>query len=176
MSDAYIGEIRLFGFNRVPLNWMACAGQLLPIDQFAALFNVIGTTYGGNGQTNFALPDLQGRVAIGQGQGNDLPAYVLGQNGGEEAHTLIEGEMPTHGHALMSSTATATTATPGTTVHLATASAGNLYAPPPRLGPTFDVMAACVTTAGSSTPHNNMMPTLVCNYCICVEGIFPPTS
>jgi microcystin-dependent protein len=152
---------------------MACNGQLLAISQYTALFNVIGTIYGGDGQTSFALPNLQGRVAIGQGQGNGLPLYTIGQAGGEEAHTLIEAEMPTHGHALMSSTATATTATPGNTVHLATASAGNLYAPPPKIGPAFDVMAACVTTAGNSIPHNNMMPTLVCNYCICVEGIFP---
>lgn len=161
---------------QAPTNWLPCAGQLLPIDRFSTLFNVIGTTYGGDGQTTFALPDLRGRVAIGQGQGNGLPAYSLGQRGGEEAHTLIEGEMPTHSHALMSSTATATTATPGTNVHLATASAGNLYAPPPRIGPAFEVMAACVTTAGNSSPHNNMMPTLVCNYCICVEGVFPPMS
>jgi microcystin-dependent protein len=173
MSQAYIGEIRLFAFNRVPTNWMACMGQLLPISAYSPLFSVIGTTYGGDGQSNFALPNLQGRVAIGMGQGNNLPNYNLGQPGGEETHTLIETEMPTHGHALMSSTATATTATPGTTVHLATASAGNLYAPPPQIGPAFDVMAACVTTAGNSLPHNNMMPTLVCNYCICVEGVFP---
>ena len=152
---------------------MACAGQLLPIDQYTALFSIIGTTYGGNGQTNFALPDLRGRVAIGQGQGNGLPLYNLGQPGGEEAHTLLEAEMPSHSHALMSSTATATTATPGTSVHLGTVTAGNLYAPPPTLSPSLEVMAACVTTAGNSTPHNNMMPTLVCNYCICVDGILP---
>jgi microcystin-dependent protein len=172
MSDPYIGEIRLFAFPRVPNGWLACNGQSVPISQYETLYAVIGTAYGGDGQSSFNLPDLQGRVAIGQGQGTGLPNFTLGQPGGEEAHTLIEPEMPVHSHALMSSTATADTVTPGPTLHLATASAGTLYAPAANI-PSYDRMAACVATAGNSVPHDNMMPTVTCNYCICWAGIFP---
>ncbi|OKO78804.1 tail fiber protein [Bradyrhizobium sp. AS23.2] len=172
MADPFVGEIRLFGFPRVPDGWFACNGQSLAIAQYQTLFALIGTTYGGDGVNTFNLPDLRGRVAVGQGQGAGFPNYLLGQNGGEETHTLIEAEMPAHSHALMSSTATGTTPTPAQTVHLATASAGNLYAPAANAG-TYATMAACVTTAGTSVGHNNMMPTLVANYCICNDGIFP---
>jgi microcystin-dependent protein len=172
MSDPFLGEIRLFGFPRVPTGWLACNGQSLQISQYDALYTLLGTAFGGDGVSTFNVPDLQGRVAIGQGQGRTLPAYVLGEPGGEEGHTLIETEMPTHSHALMSSPATGDTATPGPTVHIATASAGNLYAPPSSI-PSYGVMAACVTTAGSSLPHDNMMPSVVCNYCICIAGVFP---
>jgi microcystin-dependent protein len=172
MSDPFVGEIRLFAFPRVPNGWFACNGQSVPISEYQTLYAIIGTTYGGDGQTTFNVPDLQGRVAIGRGQGTGLPNFNLGQPGGEEAHTLIEPEMPVHSHALMSSTATADSVTPGPTLHLATASAGTLYAPAANI-PSYDRMAACVTTAGNSIPHNNMMPTVTCNYCICWAGIFP---
>src|SRR5262249_31052519 len=104
MSDPFLGEIRLFGFSRIPTGWVACNGQSLPIAQNDALYAVIGTTYGGDGQTNFNVPDLRGRVPIGQGTGQGLPTYILGQASGEEQHTLIAAEMPTHSHALESST------------------------------------------------------------------------
>ncbi|MGY8704935.1 tail fiber protein [Bradyrhizobium sp. 18BD] len=172
MSDPFIGEIRLFGFPRVPNGWFACNGQAISIAQYQALYTVIGTTYGGDGVTTFNLPDLRGRVPIGQGQGTGMPNYMLGQLGGEEAHTLTEAEMPAHSHALMSSTVTGTTSTPAQTLHLATASAGELYAAVANAG-TYSTMAACVTTAGNSLGHDNMMPTVVANYCICNDGIFP---
>lgn len=172
MADPFIGEIRLFGFPRIPDGWLACAGQSLPIAQYDTLYAIIGTTYGGDGVQTFNLPDLRGRVPIGQGQGPSMPNYTLGQNAGQEAHTLTELEMPIHSHALMSSTTTATIATPGSTVHLGTASTGNLYAPVANAAP-YEVMAACVTPAGSNVSHDNMMPTLVCNYCICFAGIYP---
>jgi len=114
----------------------------------------------------FNAPDLRGRVPIGQGQGPALPPYVLGEIAGEDEHVLIENEMPVHSHGLLSSTATAGTPTPAATVHLATASAGNLYAPAADAAP-YETMAACVALAGSSLPHNNIMPTVVGNYCIC---------
>jgi microcystin-dependent protein len=151
---------------------LACAGQPVPIAQYDTLYAVIGTTYGGDGVQTFNLPDLRGRVPIGQGQGQSLPNYTLGQIDGEETHTLIEREMPTHSHALLSSTTVATIATPAQTVHLGTASAGNLYAPVANAAP-YEVMAPCVAPTGSSVGHENMMPTLVCNYCICFAGIFP---
>jgi microcystin-dependent protein len=172
MADPFIGEIRLFGFPRVPTGWFACNGQSVSIAQYQTLYAVIGTTYGGDGVNTFNLPDLRGRVAIGQGQGTGFPFYQLGQVGGEEQHTLIEAEMPAHSHALMSSTAAGTAATPAQTLHLATASAGQLYAPVANAG-TYATMAACVTTAGNSLGHNNMMPTVIANYCICYDGIFP---
>jgi microcystin-dependent protein len=172
MTDQYIGEIRLFGFPRVPTGWLACNGQLLPISQFDVLYAVIGTTYGGDGQQHFQLPDLQGRVPVGQGQGQGLPPYVLGQLAGEEQHTLLNSELPSHSHALTSSTTVATTATPGPTVHLATISAGYLYAPAASAAP-YDVMAPCLSQTGGSLPHNNMMPTIVANYCIAYVGIYP---
>jgi microcystin-dependent protein len=174
MTQPYVGEIRLFAFPRTPDGWLPCDGTSLPISQFDALYAVIGTTYGGDSQT-FNVPDLRGRVPIGQGQGQGPgrgSSFILGQPGGEDQHTLINSEIPSHSHALMSSTTTATTPTPGTSVHLATASAGNLYAPSANVA-SYEVMAPCVALAGSSTPHENCMPTLVGNYCIAYIGIFP---
>lgn len=175
MTNPFIGEIRLFGFPRIPNGWLACNGQSVPIAQNEPLYSVIGTTYGGDGATNFNMPDLRGRVAIGQGTGQSLPSYALGQPGGQEQHTLIEAEMPTHSHSLMSSTATATSAAPGVTVHIATDSSGNFYAPIANAAP-YATMAPCVTTAGNSVAHDNMMPTVVANYCICTQGIFPSSG
>jgi len=175
MSEPFIGEIRLFAFPRIPTGWLPCNGQSLQIQAFDALFAVIGTTYGGDGQMTFNAPDLRGRVPIGQGQAPGVPPYELGQLGGEDTHTLIEREMPSHSHALTSSTATADTAAPGATMHLATASVGNLYAPMASAAP-YEVMAACVNASGGGLPHNNIMPTLVGNYCIAYNGIFPSQS
>ena len=172
MSDQFIGEIRLFGFPRIPDGWLPCNGQSLPISQYDTLFALIGTTYGGDGVQTFNAPDLLGRVPIGQGQGRSLPTYVIGEISGADNHTLLDTEMPSHSHALVSSTVTGNTATPGQTVHLATASAGTLYAPAANAAP-YAVMAACVQRAGSSLPHNNIMPTVVANYCIAYAGIFP---
>jgi microcystin-dependent protein len=172
MSDSYLGEIRLFAFPRVPDGWLACDGQTLPISQFDALFTILGTTYGGDGTTTFNLPDLRGRVPLGQGQAPGAAAYVLGEVDGEDEHTLIQTEMPAHSHSLLASTTAADTQTPGTAVHLATASTGNLYAPATGAAP-YEVMAPCVTAAGQSVAHNNIMPTVVGNYCICINGVFP---
>jgi microcystin-dependent protein len=172
MSDPFLGEIRLFGFPRVPDNWLACDGSALSISNYDALYAVIGTTYGGDGVQTFNLPDLRGRVPVGQGTPPGGAAYVLGQLAGEDEHTLITTEMPTHSHALLGSTTVANTGTPGPSAVLGTATTGNLYAPSVDAG-TYEVMAPCLATAGQSVPHNNIMPTVVGNYCICVNGIFP---
>jgi microcystin-dependent protein len=170
MSEPYVGEIRLFAFPRVPDGWLACNGQSLPVSNFDALYAVIGTTYGGD-SSNFNLPDLRGRVPLGYGSGGSQPAYVLGQMAGEDSHTLISNELPSHSHALLSSTAAATTVTPGTTVHIGTLSSeASMYAPPAN---PYATMASCVQPAGNSQPHNNIQPTVVSNYCICWSGIFP---
>jgi microcystin-dependent protein len=172
MSESFIGEIRLFAFPRIPNGWLACDGSSLQISNYQPLYTVIGTTYGGDGITTFNVPDLRGRVPIHEGQGQGLPPYILGQIGGEDQHTLINNELPVHSHGLTSSSSTTTTPTPGNTVHLGTASAGLLYAPSGN-APPYEVMAPCVMPTGNSQGHNNIMPTLVGNYCICNDGIFP---
>jgi microcystin-dependent protein len=172
MSDQFVGEIRLFGFPRIPDAWLPCNGQSLSISQFQVLFALIGTTYGGDGVQTFNAPDLRGRVPIGQGQGQGLPSFVIGQMAGEDTHTLNNNELPAHSHALVSSTQTANSAAPALNVHLATASAGTLYAPAAN-APPYALMAPCIQASGGNTPHNNIMPTVVSNYCIAYAGIYP---
>ena len=177
MSDPFTGEIRLFGFRRVPTNWVACDGSLLPISQYEVLYTLLGTVFGGDGITTFGVPDLRGRVPIAQGNGTGLTPRVLGQIGGEDSHTLQNTEMPSHSHALVSTTNTGSTATPGVGVHLATTSVstGVVYAPQANVT-GYAVLAPSVGTAGNSLAHDNMMPTLTGNYCICANGVFPPPS
>lgn len=174
MSEQYVGEIRLFAFSRIPASWVACNGQLLSIGTYDTLYTLIGTTYGGDGVNTFAVPDLRGRVPISQGNGPSLSPRVLGQQAGEESHTLLEQEMPSHSHGLLSSTNVGTTATPGPTVHLATSNtaANTLYASQANI-PSYDLMIPSVTPSGNGLAHNNMMPTLTGNYCIAAFGIYP---
>jgi microcystin-dependent protein len=166
MSDPYIGEIKLISFNFPPKGWAFCNGQLLAINQNQALFSILGTMYGGNGQTNFALPNLQGRVPIHQGinQGS----YNVGQVGGETAHTLTINEMPAHLHpAVGQSTPSNPGATPLNSIWAATPTAAFASAPNVSMNP------AAVANNGGSQPHENMPPYLVLNYVIALVGIFP---
>jgi microcystin-dependent protein len=173
MSDQFLGEIRLFAFGRAPTGWMVCNGQALSISSNTALFNLIGAVYGGDGVNTFNLPDLRGRVPISTGSGPSLPAYTLGQAAGEEAHTLLDAEMPSHSHGLVSTTNPGTTTTPGTGVHVAASSSGkNIYNTPANAAP-YDAMAPCVISAGTNLPHDNCMPSVCCNFCIATEGVFP---
>ena len=174
MSDPFVGEIRLFAFPRIPGGWLACDGSQRTISDYIPLYTLIGTTFGGDGQTSFNLPDLRGRVPISQGPGRGLTPRSLGEFGGEPNHTLLSGEMPSHSHALISTSDAGTTVTPSDSVHLATATpnTAKLYAPAPDVA-TFSVLAPCVSLAGNSLPHNNMMPTLTGNYCICWNGVYP---
>jgi microcystin-dependent protein len=174
MADQYLGEIRLFAFPRVPTEWAACNGQLLSISDNEALYTLLGTTYGGDGVTNFGLPDLRGRVPLAAGKSNQGTTYKLGESQGEETHSLTKAEMASHGHPLVSTVNAGTTATPGTSVHLATSSLTTdvLYAPPGDIV-GYDVMADCVMPAGEGQGHDNMMPSLVMNFCIATTGIFP---
>lgn len=172
MSDPFVGEIRLFGFPRVPDGWLACNGQIISIANYDVLYSLIGTAYGGDGLQTFGLPDLRGRVPISSGQGTGLPNYVIGQPAGEEQHTLRDLEMPSHSHALVSSTDTANVSVPAPNVHLATASTGTLYAPSAN-APPYAVMAPSVGLTGNNLAHNNMMPTLVGNFCIAYNGVYP---
>jgi microcystin-dependent protein len=161
MSDPYIGEIKVISFNFPPKGWAFCNGQLLPINQNQALFSILGTTYGGNGQTNFALPNLQARMPIHQGQG-----FNIGQVGGEVAHTLTINEMPAHNHPAM---AAATTTGPSP--------ANSVWAPPGQVAyaasPNGTMAAAAISNTGGSQPHNNEAPYLVLNFIIALVGIFP---
>jgi microcystin-dependent protein len=165
--DAYIGEIRLFAGNFAPRNWAFCQGQLVPIAQNTALFSILGTTYGGNGQTNFALPDLRGRVPIGQLQGAGLSNRTIGEANGTEKITI--DQLPSHSHTLQA----ATSATSGNAAGNLLGAGENSYAP------AFDTPTAMAATAvggGNSSPTERMLPYTGLSYIICLFGIFPPRS
>lgn len=163
MSQPFLGEIRLGGWNFAPRGWAFCSGQLLPISQNTALFSLLGTTYGGNGQTTFALPDLRGRVAVGQGSGSGLSAVDLGEVGGVEQVTLLQTQMPAHTHPVRAATGAQTTNRPTG----AYVGAGNSYSV------SADTTLAAPDTAGGSSPHENRQPYLGLNYVIALAGIFP---
>lgn len=169
MADPYIGQIILFAGTRPPRGWAFCQGQLLPIAQNTALFSILGNTYGGNGQTTFALPDLRGRAPINPGQGPGLSSYNLGQQGGEESITLTVNEMPMHTHAASAKADGGTSATPGGNVWAASTARDNQYA---GAGDTTMNPAALGNTGGSQ-PHDNRPPYLAINFIIALEGIFP---
>jgi len=182
MSSPFVAEIRIFPYNFAPTGWALCNGQLLPISQNTALFSLLGTYYGGDGKSTFALPNLQGSVPVGQGQGPGLSNYDLGQSGGEPNVTLINTEMPAHNHGLNCTTTVATVAaSQGTQLAkgqkgnpvtgLAQAKVYSTNSPTTSLNP-----ATAMGVAGSSQPHNNMMPYLTLNYCIAMQGIYPPRS
>lgn len=174
--EGYIAEIRLFAGNFAPRNWAFCQGQIMAISQNTALFSLLGTTYGGNGQTTFALPDLRGRVAVGTGQGPGLPSVQLGEMSGEPTHTLIITEMPAHNHAINgSASGLANTANPsgnslGIGALASNSSPVNMYN---NAAPNATLNLQTCGIAGGSQPHNNMQPYLGMNYIICLFGIFP---
>ncbi len=162
MTTPFIAEIRIFSFNFPPKGWAFCNGQLLPINQNQALFSLLGTTYGGDGQTNFGLPDLRSRVPFHFGNG-----HTLGERAGEEAHTLTNPEMPQHTHSPVGSSATANAAAPTGNLWATLTSAG--YAP----SSNTTLNPASITNSGGSQAHNNLSPLLVLNFCIALQGIFP---
>jgi microcystin-dependent protein len=168
MSNPYVGEIRLFAGNFAPAGWMFCQGQLLSIAENEVLFVLIGTTYGGDGQSTFALPDLRGRVPVHQGQGPGLSPRILGELDGTETVTLAPTQLPTHTHALRASTAAATGTAPGGALLAATSVAS--YDP---AAASTAMAAIAVGSAGGNQPHENMAPTLALNYIIALFGIFP---
>jgi microcystin-dependent protein len=169
MAEPYIGEIRMFGFNFAPVGWQMCNGQLLAISENETLFNLIGTTYGGNGTTTFALPDLRGRVAIHIGRGNGLSQYVIGQTGGVENVTLTQGQMPQHPHPVGASSALASGGRPSGAV--LARSGTDIYAAAPDGSTTMN--AGMIGLTGNSLPHPNIQPYLVLNFCISLFGVFP---
>jgi len=162
MAEPFLSEIRIFSFNFPPKGWAFCNGQFLPINQNQALFSLLGTTYGGNGQTTFALPNLRGRVPIHMGSG-----HTLGEAAGSTAVTVTQQQMPMHLHLMQASSQGGSQVAPGGAV---LATANNMYQAPTNL---VALNPAAVSSVGGSQPHNNMMPYLVLNFCIALQGIFP---
>ncbi|HKI04915.1 MAG TPA: tail fiber protein [Thermoanaerobaculia bacterium] len=172
MADPFVAEIRIFPFNFAPKGWAWCDGQLLPLSQNTALFSLLGTTYGGDGKSNFALPDLQGRAPMHPGQGPGLSLHDLGETGGSETVTLLESEIPAHAHSVFVSQADALTSSPvgqqfGSGVGI------GMYAAP---GALTQLNPNALTPAGGDQPHNNMQPYLTFYFCIALQGVFPPRT
>jgi microcystin-dependent protein len=175
MSFPFVAEIRIFGFNFAPTGWALCNGQVLPISQNTALFSLLGTMYGGDGKSTFALPNLQGRSPIFWGQGPGLSLYDPGQTGGSATVTLLQSELPAHTHQARAASTSGNQGGP----------AGNVWAgapgrtPPPRFqtgAPNTAMSPSTIAAAGGSQPHNNRQPYLGVNFCIALQGVFPPRS
>jgi len=170
MADPFVAEIRIFPFNFPPKGWAFCNGQLLPLSQNTALFSLLGTTYGGDGKSTFALPDLEGSVPMHPGQGPGLSLYDLGQTGGSETVTLLESEMPAHSHGLRAVEDDGAFFTP---VNMYLAAGNSMYV---NSNPNTTMAPESLVPAGGSLPHNNMMPYLTLNFCIALQGVFPPRT
>ena len=164
MSQPYVGEIRMFAGNFAPAGWMFCEGQLLPISEYETLFNLIGTTYGGDGQTTFALPDLRGRLPIHQGNG-----FTLAETGGVETVTLTTSQIPSHSHPFLASTSPGGTVDPTGNV-LSDFPGGKAYRPIP---PTVALASQSIGSTGGSQPHDNVQPYLCIDFIISLFGVFP---
>ena len=176
MTNPFVAEIRIFPYNFAPRGWAFCDGQILPLSQNTALFSLLGTTYGGDGRSNFALPNLQGSVPIHVGgfqPGPGLSTYFLGETGGSDTVTLLQTEIPVHSHNLEAFGHDATTGVPGSGNSLAGSSTDIYQTSNTGLQP---MAANALAPAGGGLPHNNLMPFLVFNFCIALQGIFPPRS
>ena len=172
MADPFVAKIRIFPFNFPPKGWAWCDGQLLPLSQNTALFSLLGTTYGGNGKSNFALPDLQGRAPMHPGQGPGLSLHDLGEAGGSETVTLLDSEIPSHSHTLQASSDDGDLKAPANTRVLARSTNGFLYQ---NVATGIQPMSGqALAPAGGDQPHNNMQPYLTCYFCIALQGVYPP--
>lgn len=181
MSECYVGEIRLFAGNYAPRNWALCDGSLLSISENQVLFALLGTTYGGNGQTNFALPDLRGRMPIGQGNGPSLTPRSLGQPGGAETVTLTQANLPVHNHPILVSQNAASSVSPGGLVPAVPPTVvSHNYAmytvATPSPAPAKVNLAPMMQNSGNSLPHDNVMPGLCVTFIIALFGIYPSQS
>ena len=173
MAQPYVGEIRMFAGNFAPAGWVFCDGQLLPISENETLFNLIGTTYGGDGQSTFAVPDLRGRIPIHAGTGPGLSSRILASSGGAEEVTLTVNQIPAHSHVVLASGAAASSGNPSGNVS-ATTSPTNVYST--SLQTAQNMNNAAIAPAGGSQPHSNLMPALCVNFIISLFGIFPSPS
>jgi len=174
MADQFVAEIRIFPFNFPPKGWAFCDGQILPISQNTALFSLLGTTYGGDGKSNFALPNFQGSAPMQQGQGPGLSQRFEGEVGGEQTVTLLQTEMPAHNHGVLADGA-GTLPGPGNNAWGSGLKTGpSIYSP--SGANNVPMNPAALSIAGGNQPHNNMPPYLGLNFCIALQGIFPPRS
>jgi microcystin-dependent protein len=178
VSDCYLGEIRLFPFDYAPYGWAICQGQIMSIAQNSALFSILGVTYGGNGTSTFALPKLQGSVALGTGQGAGLSNYALGQTGGATSVSLLSSQMPAHTHSLTVNTGDGNSlVSTGNQLSKPASGArgsqklGALYTPN---SPNAQMSPSLLQASGGGLAHNNMQPYLAMNYCIALQGMYPP--
>jgi microcystin-dependent protein len=182
MSSPFVSEITMFAFQFAPTGWAFCQGQLLPISQNTALFSLLGTTYGGNGTSTFALPNLQDQTAVSFGQGPGLSDYAQGQQVGAPTVTLLQTELPSHGHFFSANTAAGTVVTAsgnqlgvGQGGTKAATNNANVFSTAIAQA-TTNLSPNAVSIAGQSLPHNNMQPYLTLNFCIAMQGVFPPRS
>jgi microcystin-dependent protein len=171
MSDQFVGEIRMFPFDFAPPGWAFCSGQIIPLSQNTALFAILGTTYGGDGKSTFALPDLQGSAALHAGQGAGLSLRDLGEVMGTETITLLESEIPVHDHDVRASTEPGDNSVPSPSVVLTTSTGAFAYVA--VVGATAPMAPTAIGNSGGGLPHSNMMPYLTLNFCIALQGIFP---
>jgi microcystin-dependent protein len=174
--DPFVAEIRIYPFNFAPKGWAFCDGQLLPLSQNTALFSLVGTTYGGDGKSNFALPDMQGNAPMHPGQGPGLSLHDLGETGGSTSVNLLESEIPLHNHNFKASNQQSDVQQPTSTVSLGrTVGATPFFtgSPTPAL---VQMNFQSLTPAGGSLPHNNMQPYLTLNFCIALQGVYPPRT
>jgi microcystin-dependent protein len=173
MADPFVAEIRVFPFNFAPKGWAWCDGQILPLSQNTALFSLLGTTYGGDGRSNFALPNLQGSAAMHPGQGPGLSLYDLGETGGSQTVTLLQSEMPLHSHSVSAANFPGDIQAPTATTALARSAGGNAYQTTVNQN-IVQMNPAALPPAGGDFPHNNMMPYLTLYFNIALQGVFPP--
>lgn len=172
MSDQFVAEIRIFPFNFAPMGWALCDGQLLPISQYTALFSLIGTFYGGNGTSNFALPNLQGCVPMNQGNGAGLSPRVIGETAGENTVTLLLTQLPTHSHSANCFSGVGDQYGPQNCIWATDAGGNNEY----DSDGTSNMAPGALQNVGGGQPHNNLQPYLTVNFCIALTGIFPSRS
>lgn len=171
--DPFVAEIRIFPFNFAPKGWAFCDGQILPLSQNTALFSLLGTTYGGDGKSNFALPNMQGNAPMHLGQGPGLSLHDLGETGGSDTVSLLESEIPSHSHQLRAISDSADQPVPSSARSLARSSGG--FAWNPTFTPTA-MSGNALAPAGGDQPHNNMQPYLTLNFCIALQGVYPPRT
>lgn len=172
MSDPFVAEIRVLPYNFAPRGWASCDGQIIPISQNTALFSLLGVNYGGNGTSNFALPDLRGSFAMGTGQGPGLSPHDVGETTGQATVSLLANQMPAHSHALMAGGTPASTSPAGNAL-APTANGASVYR---SSGAAATMAGTAISPAGSSQPHENRQPYLGLTFCIALQGIFPPRS